>query len=251
MARWRRKDSGELVTVADVAAERAISCRLIEHLPGSIVIGEEAVDADPGLLERLHDPDPVWLVDPIDGTGNFAKGDRLFAVMVALVRSCETLAAWIHDPISGSTAVAEKGAGAYLDGGRLRLSAPPPEIKGTLHAGQFASPAMYRLVRSRRDRLNTIHSLSCAGHEYLSLARGDIQFTLFTKTKPWDHAPGGLIFGEAGGLGLTLDGRPYRPGQDSRPGLLLSTDRATWDHVYQALFDGIDLTSLYDREGTV
>ena len=207
------KDGGELVTVADVAAERFLDHRFREMLPGSTVVGEEGAAENPAVLELLAGPDPVWLIDPVDGTNNFAHGRPCFAVMVALVRAGDLLAAWIHDLPAGRMALAEAGGGAWLDGQRLRVSRgrDPDEMRGTLHAGRFASPEMARRVEARRGRLNTLRSLHCAGAEYLRLAAGETDFTLYTRMMPWDHAPGVLIHREAGGHGRTLDDRAYDP----------------------------------------
>ncbi|MDH3738987.1 MAG: inositol monophosphatase, partial [Alphaproteobacteria bacterium] len=65
------KDHGELVTVADTETEKWLSVELANLLPGSCVVGEEAAYADPRVFERLADADPVWVIDPIDGTHNF------------------------------------------------------------------------------------------------------------------------------------------------------------------------------------
>ncbi|MFQ5773173.1 MAG: inositol monophosphatase family protein [Kiloniellaceae bacterium] len=234
----REKRGGELVTIADVEAEKTISRRLLDLLPGSHVVGEEATAADPGNLERLLDRDPVWVVDPIDGTGNFARGRPVFAVMAGLVRDGETAAAWIHYPVQGRSATAERGAGAWLAGRRLRVAAPAGlrEMRGTLHAGIFARPELARCVRARRDRVGAIRSLSCAGHEYLRLATAQTHFSLFTKLMPWDHVPGTLIHREAGGVACTLDGTSYGGRSYRAPGLLIAPDEASWRALHEALF---------------
>lgn len=236
----QRKESGELVTVADEAAERQIGRRLLALLPGSLLVGEEAVAKEPAVMDALAGKDPVWLIDPVDGTGNFAAGKPVFAVMVALVREGRTLAAWIHDPIGRQTAVAQAGEGAWLDDKRLRAAAggSVETLEGTLHSGQFATPEMARHIDSRRDRLNTVKSLRCAGHQYILLAGGQNHFSLFTKLMPWDHAPGVLIHGEAGGTGRTLDGEPYRPARRGAPALLLAPDEPSWRALHQVLFSG-------------
>ncbi len=133
----RKKDKGELVTVADVAAEQVISRRLLDLMPGSLVVGEEAVAEDPRVMEVLGGTAPVWVIDPIDGTGNFAGGRPVFAVMVALIRQAETLGAWIHDPIGQRTGIAQAGEGTFLDGRRLEAAAggPAASLNGPLHAG--------------------------------------------------------------------------------------------------------------------
>ncbi len=90
------KAPGELVTVADQESERLLTTGLMRLLPGSVVVGEEAVAADPQVLRHLDDAGPVWLVDPVDGTANFAAGRDPFAVMVALQRDGETAAGRIR-----------------------------------------------------------------------------------------------------------------------------------------------------------
>ena len=235
----RAKASGELVTVADFAAEEQLSRRLRDLLPGSQTVGEEATAEDPGLLDKLASEDDwIWVIDPIDGTGNFARGKPVFAVMAGLVRKGETAAAWIYDPVGERTATAERGAGALLDGRRLALSEPPPleELRGTLHAGTFAPPEMVRRIQARRGRVGAIKSLRCAGWEYLRLATGETHFSLFTKLMPWDHVPGTLIYGEAGGLARTLDGAPYGARSHQAPGLLLAASDAAWRWLHDELF---------------
>ena len=235
----RAKKGGEVVTVADVAAERQITRRLRDLLPGSQVVGEEATAEDPGLLDIFAQEDGwIWIIDPIDGTSNFAAGRPVFALMVALVRRGEAAAAWILDPVGPRLATAERGAGAWLDDVRLSLGPPPPPaaLRGTLHASTFATAEMARQIQARRARVGAVKSLRCAGWEYLRLASGEIQFSLFTKLMPWDHVPGTLIFREAGGLAQTLDGAPYGARDHRAPGLLMAPDQASWDWLHDRLF---------------
>ncbi len=234
------KKGGEVVTVADVAAEREITRRLRDLLPGSQVVGEEATAEDPGLLDKFtQEDDWIWVIDPIDGTANFAGGKPMFALMVALVRRGETVAGWILDPIGPRCATAERDAGAWLNGARLTLGPPPPpaDLRGTLHASSFATADMARQIQARRARVGAVKSLRCAGWEYLRLATGETQFSLFTKLMPWDHVPGTLIFREAGGLARTLDGRTYGVNTSDAKGLLMAPDLKSWQHIYSALFD--------------
>lgn len=240
----REKESGELVTVADDAVEHALTRRLRDVVPGSSVVGEEAAAHDPGLLARLDEAAPVWTVDPIDGTTNFASGKPVFAVMVALVRGGETLAGWIHDPVAARMLTAEHGSGAWLDGTRLKVATSrlPSDMRGTLHASTYARPEIARRVRRHRDRVCAIRSLRCAGHEYLRLAEGHMHFSLFTRLMPWDHAPGCLIHTEAGGVARTLDGAPYRATSHRASGLLLAPDEGSWEALYETLLGEDDST---------
>lgn len=235
----REKSPGDLVTVADEAAERLLERRLGDLRPGSLVLGEEAAARDTAVLEYLQDARDVWVVDPVDGTGNFAAGRAVFAVMVALVRRGETLAAWIYLPVTGEMVMAEHGSGAWLGGTRLRSAAPEIEVsamRGTLHYNQFGTRQIARQVEKRRGRLETVKSLRCAGAEYVRLAKAQAHFSLFTKLAPWDHAPGTLIFTEAGGIARLLNGEFYAPGTARGDGLLLAPDDESWARLYRTLF---------------
>jgi fructose-1,6-bisphosphatase/inositol monophosphatase family enzyme len=118
------KTPGEVVTVADREAEQIISPRLAALLPGSRVVGEEAVATDPSLMNGL-DEGCVWLVDPLDGTANFVAGSSAFSVMVALLQDGRTIASWLLDPVSDHLSVASRGDGAFIDGVQVHASMAP------------------------------------------------------------------------------------------------------------------------------
>ena len=237
----RTKQSAiDLVTVADEAAERALTARLRAMFPGAIVLGEEAAASDPQLLDSLHGQALVILLDPVDGTRNFASGLGLFGVMAAFVLGGQVLASVICDPVMRDWAMAARGKGAWLrdaTGGRrpLRASVPRPvgEMEGCglwLHLAEpqrsrtavgltkFASNAAYR----------------CAAHEYRLIAGGHYDFSLYHKIAPWDHAPGVLLHQEAGGYCAHLDGAGYDPRRSSG-GLLCAADEASWLAIREAL----------------
>lgn len=234
----REKKGGEVVTVADEKAEAFISRRLRDLHPGAHLVGEEAVAADPSILSRIAEEPLVWVIDPIDGTANFASGKPVFAVMVGLVEEGRTVAGWIHDPVAGTTATAELGSGAWSAGTRLTAAAAAPleDMRGTLHASTFATPEMARQIQARRSRVQAVKSLRCAGHEYLLLATGQYHFSLFTKLMPWDHVPGALIYREAGGVARTLDGADYVARSYQADGLMLAPDATAWQVLHDVLF---------------
>jgi fructose-1,6-bisphosphatase/inositol monophosphatase family enzyme len=230
----REKSPGELVTIADEAVEARLAPLLTSLVPGSIVVGEEAAAADPTLLNRLFEERPVWIIDPVDGTANFAEGRPAFAVMVALVRGVDVRAAWIHDPVNARTAVAQAGEGAWLGGKRLAVARAPDDRKdmaGVLLSGFFGSRELGRRVEQRRHRVRALRSMRCAGLEYLRLASGEMHFSLFTKLMPWDHAPGVLLHREAGGHSAYLEGGAYEPAATKRSGLLLAPDPDSWQEL--------------------
>lgn len=234
----REKSPGDVVTIADEAAEAWLAPRLAALLPGSLVLGEEAAAADPDILRRLDEAESLWLIDPVDGTANFAEGRPRFAVMVAYVDRGKVLGAWIHDPVNRRTAVAEQGSGAFLDGRRLHVADVPDSVRemiGTIHGGKFKDPELGSRVQARRQRVNAIRSLRCAGLEYIRLAEGDAHFSLFSKLMPWDHAPGVLIHAEAGGYASYLEGGAYDPARIAATGLMLAPDAASWHGLHRLL----------------
>jgi len=118
-----QKSSGELVTVADERAEAALEAGLSALLPGSVVIGEELTARDPAVLDAIDNHvGSMWIVDPVDGTQNFADGKTCFAMIVAYVRNGITRAGWIFEPYSNRMISAELGQGAWEGGLALKVS---------------------------------------------------------------------------------------------------------------------------------
>ncbi|AVT32531.1 inositol monophosphatase [Plantactinospora sp. BC1] len=231
------KAPGEVVTVADRRAEEIIGAELRRLRPDSEVVGEEGVAADPAVLERLSGPAEVWLVDPLDGTANFAAGREPFAVMVARRRAGRTEAAWILDPMADRLLVARAGDGAYRDGEPVRTTAEPlpaRSLRGVV-ATRFLPVELQGRVAAGADRIGAVlHGQHCAGQEYTDIVDNRQQFAIFWRTLPWDHAPGALLVEAAGGVVRRLDGSPYDPA-DGRTGLLVAANESIWDTVQHAL----------------
>jgi fructose-1,6-bisphosphatase/inositol monophosphatase family enzyme len=223
------KRPGDVVTVADLEAEHFLTKELPNVLPGSLVVGEEAHSKEPEILRRFDGDSPVWLVDPVDGTRNFTKGDPMFCMMVALVVRNRPIGAWIHDPLGGWTVVAEEGAGAWLNGARMTVPEAPPVDRwiGMVNSWYFEEPRRARLRAETKARFGRIRSLSCAGHDLVAQARGERHFSFYRRLWPWDHAPGALILREAGGAADTVEGTPYRAG-DRVHGFLTAPSEAHW-----------------------
>jgi fructose-1,6-bisphosphatase/inositol monophosphatase family enzyme len=231
----REKKPGDLVTVADVAAERLITAGLHEILPGVPVVGEEAVAADPHLQDSLRSAERAWVVDPLDGTSNFAKGRAMFAVIVALVERGQAVGGWIHDPINGRNASVEKGQGAWLGDQRVTFGGERTvkQMAGFVGFG-FRRIVLEKMRPGSLDKLGPITSLNCAGQEYIEMMAGQRQFMLYRQIKPWDHAAGVLMVQEAGGYAARFDNSPYAPtSQDG--GLLNAPDRASWQTLHDIM----------------
>ncbi|MBW6432785.1 inositol monophosphatase [Actinoplanes hulinensis] len=234
----QQKAPGDLVTIADQESERALTRGLTALLPGSVVVGEEAVAADPTVRDRLGGSGAVWIVDPVDGTNNFAAGKTPFCVMVALLRGGETCAAWILDVIGDHLTVAEAGSGAYRDGVRVKTRADDPgaaALRGVI-SHKYLPDHLRDRVRANAVALGGHTSgRHCAGYEYPAVATDEQQFAMFWRILPWDHVPGTLIVREAGGVTRHLDGADYRP-IDRRRGLLVAGNEDIWQTVHGTLF---------------
>ncbi len=237
---WTKSGPLDPVTVADEAAERALCAGFRTLFPGDDILGEEAVSADFSLLERLKQPGRVWVIDPIDGTANYAAELPLFGVMAALVEEDRVLAGFIHDPVGDDTAIATAGGGAWLvaaDGARRRLHVAEPvpvnRMTGSISWRYLAEPLRSHVLH-RLDGLAAVTDYRCAAHQYRMLAAGHCHAQMFRRLLPWDHAAGFLLHQEAGGFGRHFDGSEYVP-SSTDGGLLLAPNAASWEALAEAI----------------
>jgi fructose-1,6-bisphosphatase/inositol monophosphatase family enzyme len=231
----------DIVTVADEAAEVQLTKALLARHPDAVVVGEEATSKNASLLDRIADAELCFILDPIDGTSNFAAGLPLFGMMIAVTRFGRTVAGIIHDPVGDDTAVALDGEGAWIerrDGGVdvLRVAAPAPvaAMDGALSWRFMPEPTKSK-VCARLPRLAGAWDYRCAAHQYRLAAAGSCHFMVYHRLMPWDHAAGELIYREAGGYVARLDGSPYSPAS-TQGGLIAAPDRASWTALREALF---------------
>jgi fructose-1,6-bisphosphatase/inositol monophosphatase family enzyme len=235
----QEKGPGDLVTIADLETEQVLTPLLSAMVPGSVVVGEEATSKDPAMLDRLNGAGDVWLIDPVDGTANFAAGMPLFACMVAFIRAGEIIASWIYDPVKNIMATAEKGAGAWSNGKRLSVAstAPPEHMSGSVTL-RFGNRQLVRKIAGRTNMVGSVFSFRCAGQEYMALAGGRVHFALYHRLMPWDHAPGFLLHREAGGYGRRLDHSGYSA-RTHDGGLLLTPDEDSWNKLHTVLLGNV------------
>lgn len=221
MPRWRQlavhevvEKSGphDLVTIADRSAEEHLTASLTELLPGSVVVGEEAVHADPRVYEAVRGDAPVWIVDPVDGTRPFVHGDPDFCTLVALALHGELLAGWTYVPARDEMAVAVRGRGARLNGEELRSGAPEPGavLRVGMSHPDYTTPDQKRALLGLDTEGVDAKPCGSAGLAYLAVARGELDALAFSWEYAWDHAAGLLLVTEAGGTHTTLAGRPFR-----------------------------------------
>ncbi|WP_328672390.1 inositol monophosphatase family protein [Streptomyces sp. NBC_00328] len=219
----------DLVTDADRLAERYLTEALTALLPGSVVVGEEAVHADPATYEAIQGTAPVWIVDPVDGTRQFVHGDSGFCTLVALVLDGVVWASWTYAPARDEFATAIRGRGAVLDGVPLRCGSPGPgrDLDIATSHPDYTTDEQKRALLGLRVEGVVARPCGSAGLEYLAIARGELDATAFSWEAAWDHAAGLLLVEEAGGAHLTLGGEPFRVTGDNALPFTAARDEAT------------------------
>ncbi|MER7983247.1 inositol monophosphatase family protein [Streptomyces sp. NPDC095817] len=202
----------DLVTDADRKAEEFLTEALTALLPGSVVVGEEAVHADPASYGAIGGRAPVWIVDPVDGTRQFVHGDPGFCTLVALVLDGVVHASWTFAPAREEFATALRGRGAVLDGVPLRSGSPEPgrDLDIAMSHPDYTTDDQKRALLGLRSEGVVARPCGSAGLEYLAVARGELDATAFSWEAAWDHAAGLLLVEEAGGAHRTLGGEPFR-----------------------------------------
>lgn len=232
----------DLVTDADEAAERFIEAEILRTFPNAMVIGEEGVSKNASLLDGLGDADLAFILDPVDGTLNFASGLPLFGVMAAVSVKGEVVCGIILDPISNDLAIAVRGEGAWSqrpDGSTtpLRAASPVPLAQMTGNVSWRYLPEELRpVVTGNFPRVAMAADFRCSAHTYRLIAGGYLHFAFSSSVMPWDHAAGWLIYREAGGYTAHFDGSPYRPVNRSG-GLISAPDKDSWHAVRDALLE--------------
>ncbi|ESY36715.1 inositol monophosphatase family protein [Mesorhizobium sp. M0924] len=250
MPRFRRLGEGDirqktsaadLVTEADINAERLITARLRERYPTAMIVGEEACSDNPALLEGLGDADFAFVVDPVDGTFNFASGVPLFGVMLSVVVKGETVAGIIHDPVGRDWLIGAKGAGSHIRHAHGTLetvhvadAVPISQMTGSVSWQYLAEPQRSLLARNQTKTLSQF-GYRCAAHEYRLLASGHAHFVVYNKLMPWDHLVGVLIHAEAGGYTARIDGSAYLPSHIDG-GILVAPDKESWQELRRELW---------------
>jgi myo-inositol-1(or 4)-monophosphatase len=214
-----RKPDGSLVTEADLAVQRRITGGMARAFPGVPLLGEEMTAAE---QERLlgEGGHAVWVLDPLDGTSNYACGFEGFAISLALIEGGVPVLGAILDPVRDQCFHASRGGGAYLDGEPIHPFAPGPELSDCLAMLDLKRLPPERVpALLRRGGFRSQRNLGAVALEWCWLAAGRFQLYLHGGQKLWDYAAGRLIASEAG-----VPSRLYRAfGTEPAEGLDLGT----------------------------
>lgn len=223
----REKSPGDLVTIADTEAEAELSAALRAHDPGSLVIGEEAVAADPGLRRRIDGAGRVWLVDPVDGTGNFVAGNPDFGCLIVELHAGTPTRSWIWQAGQRRMVQATRGAGVRVDGRVLGRPHPRrPELVGGV-TGEYAG------LRGEGIAAPWPMTGSCTA-DYPLIALGERDYLIHNGAYPWDHWPGILLLDELGGKVAFCDGEPFSSTSTNPHKIVAARTPEIWDAVARA-----------------
>jgi fructose-1,6-bisphosphatase/inositol monophosphatase family enzyme len=233
-AQISEKTPGDLVTIADKESERQLSAGLATILPNASIVGEEAVDANPALIDQVNDS-TAWIIDPIDGTHNYAHGHPPFGIIIALIEQGETVAGWLYDPLADRMCHAVRGGGAFIDDVQVsaRESGEPLPV-AAISTVFIDEPRRSAINAAAQGKFRLVDIPRCAAEQYPRLVLGQNDVTLFERTLPWDHAAGVLFVEEAGGKAARLDGSRYLPG-DRRTGMIAAASPRLWDEAVAIL----------------
>lgn len=222
------KAADDFVTVADHEAEEMLEAGLAEIDPSLAIVGEEAAHANNGVLDQLsHD---CWVVDPLDGTHNFAHGKPPFGIIIAQASGGDCQSGWIYDCLSGRFCHAHRGQGAFVNGERIaaRTTGEDPPVAAISRI--FLTEEQRALVDAKLAPFYRLVDIPrCAAEQYPRLALGENDISSFKRTLAWDHAAGVLWLNEAGGKAARLDGSAYRVDEHDKPGLIGASSPALWD----------------------
>ena len=196
---------GDLVTAADGASEALIVARLRAAFPKSAILGEEGG-------ARAGTGEARWLVDPLDGTTNYAHGYPLYCVSIAYEVRGEVLCGVVYAPRLGELYAAERGGGATCNGRPIAVSAVEQIAKSLVCTGFV--PAKYERNMRNFSRLSgraqAVRRDGAAALDLAFVACGRFEAFWEFDLAPWDVAAGALIVREAGGRVSAIDGSDYR-----------------------------------------
>ncbi|WP_181701451.1 inositol monophosphatase family protein [Chthonobacter albigriseus] len=235
-----KSHASDLVTIADEAAERFIEARVKARYGDVLFVGEEIFERDKSIVDRLATAERAIVIDPIDGTFNYANGIPAFAMIAAVVEGGETVAGVLYDPIRDDWTSAIRGGGSFLEGPnqprravRVAMPAPLGEMHGAVSWSYTEEPERSRILAGM-GRFWGTYQYRCGGQEMKMIVEGGGHFALYGKLSPWDFAASALIHREAGGYSARFDGSPYRP-EHRTGGLILAPDEASWHLIRETL----------------
>jgi myo-inositol-1(or 4)-monophosphatase len=193
------KSPDQLVTQADIMCQKIIIDRIKETFPDDGFIAEEGCDGR--LLKQTPRGDKRiwWVIDPIDGTNNFAKRMLLFSVAIAAMYEGEPVVGVVYEPATDSMFTAIKGGEAILNGRRIQVSDDGFDKFTSVGTDSFFDNGVPKWVIALMERARS-RTLGSSSLQLAYLAKGSLIGIVFVRPKLWDIAPGALIAESAGAI---------------------------------------------------
>jgi myo-inositol-1(or 4)-monophosphatase len=200
-----RKADGSVLTEADLAVQERMAGELLQAWPDTVFLGEEmTVEQQQQLITSSR---PVWCLDPLDGTSNFAAGIPYFCVSLALFSHGEVRLGMVYDPVRDECFAASRDESAGLNGEPLTVPDSGLQLKRAIALIDFKRLAPELAVRLVREvPYASQRSFGSVALDWCWLASGRSHLYLHGRSNVWDYAAGQFIFQRAGGLSCTLDG---------------------------------------------
>ncbi|MGK3111174.1 inositol monophosphatase [Streptomyces sp. WAC05858] len=203
----QEKSDWDLVTEADIRSQDLITAAIRVRFPGHGILAEEAG------LRDLPD-EHLWLVDPLDGTLNFVRGQGTWGVSIAYAHRDEVRLGMFYTPETGQLYHAERGKGAYLNGRPLRTSSATRLSTSIIACSASHEPWQedaQRIALALWPHARSLRMTGCGAGELCALAAGRVDGLVEVDGGPWDYAAGALIVREAGGATTAIDGSTHLP----------------------------------------
>lgn len=235
-----KSDPHDLVTEADTAAEAMLTRGIQRMFPHALIVGEEGAAKSPNLRNKIAEAEMAVILDPLDGTWNFAHGLPLFGIILSITRYGHPVFGLLYDPVMDDWIFADSETPAHLSRNvgadrplRVSRGGDLEKMSGYIHLYLLPEEKQAEMAACLPDFARTV-MLRCSCHEYRTLAQGGMDFMLSGILNPWDHAAGVLICQEAGGIVRMLDGQDYNAGI-TEGYILAAPNEAAWD-VLKARF---------------
>jgi myo-inositol-1(or 4)-monophosphatase len=227
-----KKGTIDLVTEVDLAVERMFRALIDERYPGHAVLAEELQATSPADESADH----VWIFDPLDGTTNYAHGLPIFCSALALEIAGSVEIAAVYDPVRDELYTAARGAGAWLNGERLRVSRTDRLLDSLMVTGfpydvHETLDEVIGLFAAFVGRSRAVRRLGSAALDLCYVAAGRLDGFWEARLRPWDTSAASLIVAEAGGRVTRWDGSPFR----ARDGELAASN----GHIHDELLEVI------------
>lgn len=245
---WK-KLGNEDVSITDIKVQEKLIRILSDITPGSHFLSEELCK-NPNNLSHYLQTDLLWILDPLDGTSNFIKGDKNCGINLALAYKGKIIAAWIYAPFKKKLIEAELGAGVYLNNNRYipakNKKEEINEFSGVLAIGDFPISLQQHIIKTS-NKLAFYRKTKACCIDYLEILENKIDFLLYLRTYPWDHSAGTFILNEANFFcNSWIEGKKYSY-LEAYSGLLVAKNFIMWDKLRSFFHLNITLPELRDH----